>query len=378
MTYMPTKPTSLFDLLARQWTLSSPVEAAIFSSNSGTVAFAGFDGTMWVVTTSDPDSPTKRMRQAVDAEQQTIRPRKGDIAPATKVACSKPRSSKIVAFGKSGFLFGTSNGQVALVTPQGSETHLDAAMNGPVAAVAAMQGGTGICFAAGSEIVLCEDKHLKSPAQFQATSPVISMTYSPDDLALAVAHETGIAVWDISAAPKLRNDFSLGFPPQDIRWSANGQWIAGTLGEHGATLVDVQNHRVIHISDFPTGVHSLSFSAVVNAIAISGAFRAAAWSLAELRKHKDTTKSALRSGRPGLVPVDSVAACPTRNILAVGYASGLLNLTQIGGAEELVLDQDSDAGISVLAWAGNGKFLAIGRADGVAALAEFPAGMFKQ
>lgn len=371
------KADQLFDMLARQWTLSSAVEAAVFSTNSSTVAFACSDGSVSVVATKDADSPTSRLRRAADTGDQTMRPRKGKIGPVQKVACPASRSSSLVAFGKSNFIFGTSNGQLAFVTPQGSATLLDAGLNLSVGAVAAEPGGKGLCYASGREIFICEDKKLKSPFLIQMPSPVVSIAYSPDGLALAVAHETGLTLLNLAVASRSSKEYPLDFPPLDISWSANGQWIASSLGLHGAVLVNVQNHQIRQFADFPISVNSLSFSAVANAIAISGAYRATAWSLAELRNSEGTRKSALISGRPGLVPVESLSANPTRNILAVGYSSGLLNLTQFGGEEEMLLDRDSGVSISSLSWAGNGNFLAIGRADGIAALAEFPPGMFK-
>ena len=373
------KPGSdqLIDLLARQWTLSSAVKGAVFSCNSGAVAFDCSDGSVSVVTTKDPESATRRMRRAADTGNQTIRPRKGKVAPVHNVTCPVPRSSLVVGYGKRNFLFGTANGQLAMVTPQGSATMLDTGATGPVVAVAAIHGGPRLCYAMGRHVALCEDKGLKPSASLQMASPVVAMAFSPDGTALAVAHETGIAVLDVVGTPELRQEYPLDFAPQDICWSVNAHWIAATLGSHGAALANLQSHEIRRFKDFPIAVNSLSFSAVANAIAISGAFRAAAWSLSDLRTNEETSKAALGSGHPGLVPVDSVSACPTRNILAVGYSSGLLNLTQIGSKEEMLLDRDTGTGISSLTWAGNGNFLAIGRTDGTAALVDFPKGMFK-
>ena len=377
MNIQQSNPNQLFDLLARQWALNTAVEAAVFSFNGGALAFACSDGTMSVVTTNDDDSATRRLRRAVDTTQQTIRPRKRVIAPVQQVKSPEPRSSRIEAFGKSNFVFGTENGNLVQVTPQGVATRLDAGMGVPVVAVAAAPGGTGLCFAAGTKVVICQGKNLSSPVFLELDNPVVGLKYSRDSSALAVADHAGISIWDMASTPRLKKEFPLAYIPQQMRWSPNSQWLTCTVQADGAILINLQNNQITHFSDFPTAVNSLSFNTVVNAIAISGAFRATAWSLAELRTTGDIRKSALRSGRPGMVLVEAVAACPTRNILAVGYANGLLNLTQIGGDEEMVLDQGSGDGISNLSWDRTGKFLAIGRVDGSVALAEFPTGLFK-
>jgi hypothetical protein len=89
------------------------------------------------------------------------------------------------------------------------------------------------------------------------------------------------------------------------------------------------------------------------------------------------TEGALQTGRPGLVVVDTVAAHPRRDLLAVGYANGMVNLVQIGRRDELVVLADGGGAVTALAWSDDGEQLAIGAADGSAALVGFPPQMFK-
>jgi WD40 repeat protein len=83
------------------------------------------------------------------------------------------------------------------------------------------------------------------------------------------------------------------------------------------------------------------------------------------------------TGKPGLVLIERVAACPTRNLVAVGYANGLLSLAEIGRREEILLREDTGSAVCALAWSPDGKFLAVAGNDGRAAVVEFPNEMFK-
>ena len=139
----------------------------------------------------------------------------------------------------------------------------------------------------------------------------------------------------------------------------------------GLTLIDTRTNAVTSHGNFPAPVTSAAFSAPTDTVIASGAFRLAGWSLAD-SPQKDVT-----TGRAGLVLIDAVAACPTRNLAAVGYANGLLSLAEIGRREEILLRADTGAGITALAFSPDGNFLALAGTDGSAALVEFPAGMFK-
>jgi WD40 repeat protein len=83
------------------------------------------------------------------------------------------------------------------------------------------------------------------------------------------------------------------------------------------------------------------------------------------------------TGKSGLVLVDAVATSPDRNLVAVGYGNGLLSLAEIGRPTEMLLREDTGAGVTAMAWSGNGAFLAVAGSDGSAALVEFPDAMFK-
>jgi hypothetical protein len=83
------------------------------------------------------------------------------------------------------------------------------------------------------------------------------------------------------------------------------------------------------------------------------------------------------TGKAGMVLIDAIASCPTRNLVAVGYANGLISLARIGEPGEILLRADTSAAITALDWSSDGRFLGLAGADGSAALVEFPDDMFK-
>lgn len=376
MTYQDARPLQLFDLLAREWVLSASIKGVVFNNCDTAVAVTCEDGTISMILTEDENSPNSRVHHAVDTGVQTIRPRKGDIAPVHIVANVQQRTSSVVAHGDKDFLFGTANGQVNIVTPQGDVSSVEAGMQEPVVVVASGPDGSMLSYAAGNDVLICGGKKQKKPFEIQTAEPVVALAFSSDGQALSVAHKTGISVWKVVGKITKLKEYPLEIPAGEICWSADAQWLACTMAAKGFVLINTQNGWSKQFSDFPTPVNSLSFCPAANAIAASGAFRAAAWSLAQIENTNENS-GALHSGKPGLVAVDSIAASPNRNLLAVGYANGLLCLTRIGHREEMLLVQDNGVGISILAWSKNGTFLAIGKSDGKVSVVEFPRGMFK-
>ena len=91
---------------------------------------------------------------------------------------------------------------------------------------------------------------------------------------------------------------------------------------------------------------------------------------------EDGFGEALHAGRNGLVVVERVTASPNRPLVATGYASGLVCIAQIGATDEMLV-RGSGGPVTALTWAADGVHLALGDADGNAALAAFPASLFK-
>lgn len=358
----------LFDLIARGWTLSPPATGITFNADDSAVAFACADGGVHIAATADKAAPDTRIRRAVDTGRLTIAPRKTPVAPLKIADFTEGRTSAVVPNGAANFAFAKATGRINTLTPGGIAVHLPAKAPGPIRAVALTPDGATVAYVCGDQIFLgaaAADR----PAAFCNLSGIAALAFSPDGGTLAVAHSDGVSRWTITAADQEPIQTPTAERTVSVTWRSDGAWLACGLQSDGFCVIDAGTNAVTPHRRFPAPVRSIAFGGPTNTVVASGAFRVAAWDLLDNRD--------VLTGKPGLVLIDAVAASPTRNLVAVGYANGLLSLAEIGQPSEILLREDTGSGIGAMAWSGNGAFLALAGTDGSAALIEFPASMFK-
>jgi hypothetical protein len=355
----------LFDLIAREWHLPSPATQVLFNASNTAVAFGCADGGILLAGTSDKSSPNQRTRRAIDSGRVTIAPREGPVSPLRKSDHTDGRSSMIGRHGPDNFLFAKDNGRINTLTPGGLSVHLPQRAAGSIQAVAAQPNGGTLAYSCGHSLHLAlgaEDQTLTHLAAIR------SLAWSPDGNTLAVAHGAGITLWEMAASP-VATEIPLPAAATDFVWSGDGMHLAVLLDADGFCLVAGDGSDLQHFGNFPSVVRSVGFNLTRQTVVASGAFRPAAWSL--------KGRQNLISGKSGLTLIDAIATCPTRNLIAVGYANGLVSLAEIGQPTEILLREDTGAAIRDIAWSGCGNFLALAGTDGFAALVEFPEAMFK-
>ncbi len=358
----------LFDLIAREWLLPSPVQQVVFNASDSSVAFACADGSIHLAATADKSSPTTRIRRAVDTARLTIAPRDKPY-PAPKAAeFTSGRTTDVVPHGPVNFAFGKDTGRINTLTPGGIAVHLSTKAAAPLSAIAATADGDIVAHACGTTVQISSD--VDTLATLQAAGTVTALAFSPDGQTLAAAHSGGVSRWTVAATDPDPLITPMATAPLRLCWNHDGLWLACCLDQGGISVIDVSTNDARAYQNFPSPVRTVAFNAPTATIVASGAFRVVAWSLAN-------QGDPIVSGKPGLVLVDAIAASPNRSLVAVGYANGLVSVAEIGRPDEMLLRENTGAGITALAWSANGSFLALAGADGSAALVEFPDGMFK-
>lgn len=353
----------LFDLIAREWRAPAAVEQICFNASRSAVAFACAGGVVAIAATADKSAPSARVRRAADSAQLSIQPRNGAYPGLRFADHAEGRSTCLATHGTENFLFGKTSGRMNTVTTGGLSVHLPPNASGTISAVASSADGT-CAYASGTMVHLWHPD--RAALSLEAPAPITTLQFAPQGDALAIGHATGVMFWSPDAPPL---SLSLNAAPTALDYSADGRWLACSLGFGGLAVIDRQGFTCTQHGNFPGTVTSAGFGLGQGNVVASGAYRIAAWTVGDDRP--------IVSGRPGLVLVDAIATSPDRNLVAAGYANGLLSLTEIGKSAEILLRQDNGVAITALVWSSCGRFLAIGSRDGSAALIEFPDEMFK-
>lgn len=354
----PITPT-LFDLIAREWILPGPIDALCFNQDISAIAFAGDFG-LGIAPIADPERPETRIRVAADTGRATIQPRRSPVRPLVRV---EKTTGPVVAFGAKSFVTGAARGGLVSVTPRGQDVPLATPLTA-VTALARDPASSGIAAAEGNRVTLLTEAG--DPASFDLPTPVSALAFAPRGGDLAVGQGAGVT---LRAADGSLRDISLGTAPTALRWSADGACLACGFDTPGVALIRVADGAVDWRRDYPTPTRAIGFGH--GTVATSGAFRLAAWQVTPAG-----LGTPIEAGKPGLVVVERIALCPDRPLIASGYANGLVCIAKLGTRDEMLLRNDG-AAITALDWSADGAHLALGCADGTAALVTFPPNMFK-
>ena len=367
MNQQTTPNVTLFDLLARNWQRQAPVQNLCFNNDETLLAIGSADGTVALARLGDDEPPESRI--VIDNGQATIHPRHGKPSPLISTRIHEGTS--LSAYRDGAFLAATRSGELLHVDRSGEIAGKVLSDKGPIAAF-------DHCHATDLTVVVVPRRlRLQSgetgsirEIDLGDRTPAIA-SISGDGRQIALAGADRLSVWRIIDDPGLLMEISLPSPPLSLKWSADGRWMGCGLSTGGLCLVDVETGGNVMLGDFPGPVATLDWSSPTNTVLASGAYRIAGWSM-----DPPPPSGALATGRAGFVMVDTIAAHPTKALVAAGYPTGRIAIAQIGSPEELTV-RNTGGAITALQWSRDGRHLAVGDALGAAAIITFPNEIFK-
>lgn len=197
--------------------------------------------------------------------------------------------------------------------------------------------------------------------EFAERRTVEGLAFAPKGLRVAAARYDGVSLhWAATQAP-----------PKDLEWkgahtavtfSPDGNYLVTSMQEnalHGWRLKDAKHMRM---TGYPAKVKSMSWSARGKWLASSGAPAAIVWPFSG--KDGPMGKAPLELGTRGDTTVTCVACHPTDDVVAVGYADGMVLAVRFTDQKEAVLRRGGQGAVSALGWNGAGVQLAFGTESG--------------
>src|SRR5882762_7958445 len=180
---------------------------------------------------------------------------------------------------------------------------------------------------------------------------------------LAFAHYHGVTLWFPNAAEAAPERLEWKGSHLDVAFSPDGRYLVTAMQEptlHGWRLVDGKHMRM---SGYSAKVRAMAWTAGGKGLATSGAPNLIVWPF----HGKD--------GPMGKEPlmlattehqVSAVACHPGKDVIAAGYADGLVLLVRTADGAEVLARRPDGSPVSALAWNGKGTALAFGTENGEA------------
>ncbi|MFY0615390.1 MAG: WD40 repeat domain-containing protein [Hyphomicrobiaceae bacterium] len=220
-----------------------------------------------------------------------------------------------------------------------------------------------IGFAAGKAVAVTDGagsmcQHMELP------QTISGLTFDSTGKRIAASHYDGVSIVNLdTGAVDLHLDWKGSHV--GVSWSPCDRYIVTATQEKELHVWDLVTMADFRMGGYPRKVHQMSWSCDGNMLACSGADVITAWSFA----------GAGPGGRPpveiGYVfggTVTSVAAHPSRALMAGGFTSGNVLIGATGKGEAVVGRARTDTPVSSLAWSPIGSLLAAGDTKGCLSL----------
>ena len=203
----------------------------------------------------------------------------------------------------------------------------------------------------------------KSLREFEAPSTVGGLAFLPKGFRLAVAHYNGATLWFPNAPQATPEKLEWKGSHLGVTVSPDGRFLVTTMQEpmlHGWRLADGKHMRM---SGYSARVTSLGWTVGGHWLATSGAAQLILW---PFQSKDGPMGKEPRVLAPSQLRVETVACHPQQEIVAAGYADGMVLLVRIQDGAEILAKKPGAGPVTALGWSADGRFLAFGTEDGEA------------
>jgi WD40 repeat protein len=185
---------------------------------------------------------------------------------------------------------------------------------------------------------------------------------------IGASHYNGVSLWFVAAKEDRPRALAWKGSHTGIAMSQDGRYLVTSMQEnalHGWRLEDSADMRM---SGYPAKTKSMSFTAKARWLATSGAEAVVCW---PFTGDGPMGKAPRELAGGDAVLVSQVACHPQHEVVAAGFADGLVVLVEIESGRVLPVADQGRGAVSALAWSPEGRWLAFGTETGFAAVVDF-------
>ena len=202
---------------------------------------------------------------------------------------------------------------------------------------------------------------------FEAPSTVGGLAFAPKGFRLAIAHYNGATLWFPNAAAAEPETLAWRGSHLAATFSPDGRFLITAMQEptlHGSRLADRKDMRM---QGYASRVRCLDWTRDGKWLASSGATQLILWPFQAKSGPMGKTPQALA---PSAEQVEMVACHPTDDMVAIGYADGLILIVRRLDGAEILARKPAAGPVTALAWSEDGRLLAFGTEDGDAGIVD--------
>jgi WD40 repeat protein len=325
--------------------LDAFVVGACFDRGGSNLAFALGDGTVRLVPLADRET------------WRTVQVHDGAILSLAPDATS------------TGYISGGDDGKFRRIGSDGTPSDIAAFRSRWVEHVASHPGdkGKGLLACAVGRNIHLFDQSGEKLKELPHPSAVTGLTLDARGKRVAASHYNGATLWFVAAKVDSPRKLEWKGSHTAIAIHPDGDAVVTAMQEnalHGWRLSDNQHMRM---SGYPAKTESLSFTRNGKWLATSGADAMVLWPF-------------FGGGPMGKAPIElaggdgisctRVAAHPQQEMVAGGFADGLVVLAEVNSSRVLPIAPPGRGPVSALAWSPDGSQLAIGTEKGFAAIVD--------
>lgn len=201
----------------------------------------------------------------------------------------------------------------------------------------------------------------RQAGEHAAPSSIGGLAFAPKGIRLALAHYDGVTLWypGMRGGTPARLDWKGAH--RGVAFSPDGRFLVTTMQEnamHGWRLADGQHLRM---TGYPARVRGISWSAKGRFLATTGAEALILWPFDGKAGPMGRAPKEL-GVRPHLT---TATAChPATDVVAAGYADGMVMLIRMEDGAEIVLAEPGGGPVTSIAWDAKGEIVAFGTDEG--------------